>query len=87
MDTVNLEEDDAHGPEGKQPEDEPQVDGERAELHKLLTSHPEIADERIDRPVFILGLNRTGTTFTAPAEAVDLRGSLWAVRFGVRLTF
>jgi len=31
--------------------------------------------------------NRTGTTFQAPAEAVDLRGSLWAVRFGVRLTF
>lgn len=31
--------------------------------------------------------NRTGTTFQAPAEAVNLNGSLWAVRFGVRLTF
>ena len=31
--------------------------------------------------------NRTGTTFAAPAEAVNLNGSLWSVRFGVRLTF
>lgn len=31
--------------------------------------------------------NRTGTSFQAPAEAVDLRGSLWSVRFGVRVTF
>jgi hypothetical protein len=31
--------------------------------------------------------NRTGTTFQAPAEAVNLNGSLWAVRFGARITF
>ena len=31
--------------------------------------------------------SRTGTTFTPPVEAVNLNGSLWAVRFGVRLTF
>lgn len=31
--------------------------------------------------------NRSGTTFAPPAEAVQLNGSLWAVRFGVRLSF
>jgi hypothetical protein len=31
--------------------------------------------------------NRSGTTFAAPSQAVDLRGSLWALRFGVRLRF
>lgn len=31
--------------------------------------------------------NRTGTTFQRPAEAVQLNGSLWAVRFGVRVRF
>jgi hypothetical protein len=31
--------------------------------------------------------NRSGTTFAAPAEAVQLNGSLWAVRFGVRVSF
>lgn len=31
--------------------------------------------------------NRSGTTFQRPAEAVQLNGSLWAVRFGVRVRF
>ncbi len=31
--------------------------------------------------------NRTGTTFQAPAEAVNFNGSLWSVRFGARITF
>ena len=31
--------------------------------------------------------NRSGTTFQAPAEAVQLNGSLWAVRFGVKVRF
>jgi len=35
----------------------------RVHLHALLKMHPEIVDEPLERPVFILGLNRTGTTF------------------------
>jgi len=35
----------------------------RVHLHKLLAMHPEVLDEPIEKPVFILGLNRTGTTF------------------------
>ena len=35
----------------------------RVHLHALLEMHPEIMDEPLERPVFILGLNRTGTTF------------------------
>jgi hypothetical protein len=31
--------------------------------------------------------NRTGTTFTAPVEATQINGSLWGVRFGVRVKF
>ncbi|WP_066527193.1 carboxypeptidase regulatory-like domain-containing protein [Erythrobacter sp. CCH5-A1] len=31
--------------------------------------------------------NRTGTSFRAPVEATQLAGSLWGVRFGVRVKF
>jgi hypothetical protein len=31
--------------------------------------------------------NRTGTTFQAPVEAVNLNGSLWSIRFGARIVF
>jgi hypothetical protein len=31
--------------------------------------------------------NRSGTTFRAPVEATNINGSLWGVRFGVRVTF
>nr|MCU0729460.1 TonB-dependent receptor [Sphingopyxis sp.] len=31
--------------------------------------------------------NRAGTTFQAPQQAVQLNGSLWAIRFGVRVRF
>jgi hypothetical protein len=31
--------------------------------------------------------NRTGTTFVAPVEATQISGSLWGVRFGVRVRF
>jgi hypothetical protein len=31
--------------------------------------------------------NRSGTTFTAPVEATQINGSLWGVRFGVRVKF
>jgi hypothetical protein len=34
----------------------------RLRLFELLQSHPEIEDEPIDRPIFIMGLPRTGTT-------------------------
>lgn len=31
--------------------------------------------------------NRSGTTFQAPVQGVDLRGSLWAIRLGARVKF
>lgn len=31
--------------------------------------------------------NRSGTTFRAPVEATNINGSLWGVRFGVRVLF
>ncbi len=31
--------------------------------------------------------NRSGTTFQAPVEATNINGSLWGVRFGVRVAF
>ena len=31
--------------------------------------------------------NRSGTTFAAPVEATQINGSLWGVRFGVRVKF
>lgn len=34
----------------------------RLRLEELLREHPEIRDERIEAPVVILGLPRTGTT-------------------------
>jgi thioester reductase-like protein len=34
----------------------------RVHLQRLLEMHPEIKEERIDSPLFVLGLNRTGTT-------------------------
>jgi hypothetical protein len=35
----------------------------RLELRAWLTNHPEILDEQIARPVFLMGLPRSGTTF------------------------
>jgi len=35
----------------------------RVHLHRLLQKYPEIVDEPIEKPVFILGLNGTGSTF------------------------
>ncbi|HEX6312466.1 MAG TPA: sulfotransferase [Acidimicrobiia bacterium] len=35
----------------------------RLRVTDWTTRHPELADERIERPVFILGMPRTGTTF------------------------
>ncbi|WP_100448549.1 sulfotransferase family protein [Glycomyces xiaoerkulensis] len=34
----------------------------RLRVHRLIAEHPEIADEPIERPVFIVGLPRTATT-------------------------
>jgi len=48
----------------------------RASLAAELTRHPQIAGERIDRPVFILGINRTGTTLLHRLLARDSR--FWA---------
>lgn len=35
----------------------------RINLYHLYQMHPEIDNEKIEAPIFILGLNRTGTTF------------------------
>ena len=43
----------------------------RAELHLERKHYPEIALEQIERPVFIVGLNRTGTTFLHRILASD----------------
>jgi hypothetical protein len=36
----------------------------RARVRRLFAEHPEIADEPIERPVFVVGLPRTATTLT-----------------------
>ncbi len=51
---------------------------ENAELVRERILHPEIEQERITRPVFILGMNRTGTTFLHRLMSRDPR--FWALR-------
>nr|WSY51336.1 sulfotransferase [Streptomyces sp. NBC_00886] len=36
----------------------------RAHIRRLIAEHPEIAQEPVDRPVFVVGLPRTATTLT-----------------------
>ena len=43
----------------------------RLEVTQLLKEHPEILDERIEAPVFIVGLPRSGTTITQTLMALD----------------
>jgi hypothetical protein len=45
----------------------------RLRLFELLRLHPEITDEPIDAPVFIIGLPRTGTTHLHTAMSHDER--------------
>ena len=47
-------------------------------LARELREHPEIRHEKIARPVFIVGINRTGTTFLHRLMARDSR--FWALR-------
>ena len=49
-----------------------------AELARERQRHPEIVGERIARPVFIVGMNRSGTTFLHRLIARDPR--FWALR-------
>ena len=49
-----------------------------AELTAERERHPEIARQKIVRPVFIVGINRTGTTFLHRLMARDER--FWALR-------
>ncbi len=42
-------------------------------LAKERKLHPEIVSQRISRPVFIVGINRTGTTFMHKLLAQDMR--------------
>ncbi len=48
----------------------------RASLAAELLSHPEIAEEPVHRPVFILGINRTGTTLLH--RLLARTGRFWA---------
>ena len=50
----------------------------RAELHLERKHYPEITREQIKRPVFIVGLNRTGTTFLHRMLASDPR--FWTLK-------
>lgn len=43
----------------------------RLEVTHLLKEHPEIMDEKIEAPVFIVGLPRSGTTITQTLMALD----------------
>ncbi len=43
----------------------------RLQVTQLIKDHPEILDETINAPVFILGLPRTGTTITHTLMALD----------------
>lgn len=49
-----------------------------AEIARERQRHPEIEQERIPRPVFIVGINRSGTTFLHRLLARDER--VWALR-------
>ena len=49
-----------------------------AALTRERRQHPEIDRESIDRPVFIVGINRTGTTFLHRLMARDRR--FWSLR-------
>jgi hypothetical protein len=45
----------------------------RLEITNLLKQHPEIYDVNIDRPVFIIGIGRSGTTILHELLALDER--------------
>lgn len=51
---------------------------ENAELARERKLHPEIDNERIIKPVFIVGINRTGTTFLHRLMSRDPR--FWTLR-------
>ncbi len=56
----------------------------RLRVQRLVTEHPEIAAEPIERPVFIVGLPRTATTLAHNiiAKSADHRGpALWEWMF------
>ncbi|NVK43996.1 MAG: sulfotransferase [Oceanospirillaceae bacterium] len=58
----------------------------RLRFEAYLKRHPEILDERIGAPVFILGLPRTGTTLLQRLLAADPRfhsAAFWETRFPV----
>jgi len=58
----------------------------RLTFEQQLAQHPEILDERLDHPVFIIGLPRTGTTMLHRVLASDSRFYTplwWEVRFPV----
>ncbi len=51
---------------------------ENAELARERKLHPEIENERITKPIFIVGINRTGTTFLHRLMSRDPR--FWTLR-------
>ena len=58
----------------------------RLRLTEYRTQHPEVAEQKIERPIFIVGLPRTGTTllFNLLAQDLDNRVPLsWEVEWPV----
>ena len=45
----------------------------RLRVHAWVTEHPEVREERIECPLFILGMPRTGTTVASYLLAQDPR--------------
>ena len=43
----------------------------RLQVKDWMTRHPEILDEKIERPLFIVGLPRTGTTYLQTLLSLD----------------
>jgi hypothetical protein len=57
-----------------------QVARARLRIRAALKAHPEVLDERVDRPVFIVGLGRTGSTLLHRLLAQDPQ--VRALRYG-----
>ena len=57
---------------------------ERLRVQYCLQQHPEILEEKIEKPLFVIGLPRSGTTFLFNLLCQDLN-SLWLKHWELRL--
>jgi hypothetical protein len=56
--------------------------GNQLHIQDILASHPQIETEQLDRPLFVIGFPRTGTTFIHNLLALDENGrapKMWQV--------